>query len=363
MTPLSEHKRQLLRDRPDYRDYWLSLPPTDPRHVTSEQAAEALGDALPAPSAPRKVPLLGDAVKAALTAVGVTEERVAAWVGGPCGCKERREKLNALDAWARGAASAAAHTALHALLGDAVPVPQVPTPPPAKGLSWSYGVMTVPARRATHLPRTLASLATAGFDAPRLFVDGEADCQSWRSQFGLEVTCRWPNLRTFGNWAFALAELYVRDPWAERFAVFQDDLVCCRDLRAYLDSCEYPTGKGYWNLYLFPKNEAHAVRQGREGWYESNQRGLGAVGLVFDREAVLALLTSRHMAERPLDRRRGWRAVDGGIVTAMNKAGYREMVHYPSLVQHTGDVSSMGNKPHPLAGSFRGEGWSPLAGV
>jgi hypothetical protein len=44
---------------------------------------------------------LGDNVQRALTAVGVTEERVQAWAGGPCGCKERQEKLNALDRWAR----------------------------------------------------------------------------------------------------------------------------------------------------------------------------------------------------------------------------------------------------------------------
>ena len=43
---------------------------------------------------------LGDAVEKALSAVGVTKERVEAWVGGPCGCEERRDKLNALGAWA-----------------------------------------------------------------------------------------------------------------------------------------------------------------------------------------------------------------------------------------------------------------------
>ena len=48
-----------------------------------------------------KIPLLGDAVKSALGVVGVTEERVTDWLGRPCGCPERREKLNRLDEWAR----------------------------------------------------------------------------------------------------------------------------------------------------------------------------------------------------------------------------------------------------------------------
>ena len=45
--------------------------------------------------------LAGDRLKSLLEAVGVTEERVSKWVGAPCGCDERRMKLNALDAWVR----------------------------------------------------------------------------------------------------------------------------------------------------------------------------------------------------------------------------------------------------------------------
>ena len=44
---------------------------------------------------------LGDAVEQALSSVGITSERVESWLGRPCGCKRRREKLNQLGAWAR----------------------------------------------------------------------------------------------------------------------------------------------------------------------------------------------------------------------------------------------------------------------
>lgn len=44
---------------------------------------------------------LGDVIESALSAVGVTKERVEAFVGRPCGCRERQEKLNALGAWAK----------------------------------------------------------------------------------------------------------------------------------------------------------------------------------------------------------------------------------------------------------------------
>ncbi len=43
---------------------------------------------------------LGDLVHNALSSVGITTERVEKWLGRPCGCKERQEKLNRIGAWA-----------------------------------------------------------------------------------------------------------------------------------------------------------------------------------------------------------------------------------------------------------------------
>jgi hypothetical protein len=83
--------------------------------------------------------------------------------------------------------------------------------------------------------------------------------------------------------------------------------------------------------------------------------GRGAVALVFDRDTVITLLTHQHMVTRPLDAHRGWKAVDGGVVTALQKAGWEERVHNPSLVQHTGMLSAMRNRPHKQAVSFRGK--------
>lgn len=43
---------------------------------------------------------LGDGIAAALEVVGIIPDRVESWLGFPCGCRERQEKLNALGAWA-----------------------------------------------------------------------------------------------------------------------------------------------------------------------------------------------------------------------------------------------------------------------
>lgn len=42
---------------------------------------------------------LGDRIANALKSVGITPERVESWLGFPCGCNERKEKLNNLHRW------------------------------------------------------------------------------------------------------------------------------------------------------------------------------------------------------------------------------------------------------------------------
>lgn len=225
-------------------------------------------------------------------------------------------------------------------------------------MKWSYGVTTTIERKETTLPRTLASLAAGGFPTPRLFVDA-CNCPSEYAEFGLEVSCRYPRIRTMGNWWLGLVELYTREPAADFYAMFQDDLVTYVNLRQYLESCSYPT-RGYLNLYTVPNNENIPSRPKVDGpvWYPSNQCGVGALALVFDREAVISLLKSAHWINRPQDLVRGWRAIDGGIVTALQYAGWKEYVHYPSLVQHTGEQSTCES---PQCGAPHFEGVGPIA--
>jgi hypothetical protein len=216
-------------------------------------------------------------------------------------------------------------------------------------LKWAYGLTTVPSRFDVLLPRTLASLALAGFPTPRLFVDGDFNREHFSIVDRYPHTVHHPALRTHGNWVLGMYELYIREPLADRYALFQDDFVTYRNLRQYLDASPYP-GKGYLNLYLFPEEV-----QPRTGWYESRQNGKGAVALVFDNESLRVLLTAKHLVDRPRSPARGHKCIDGGIVDSMKEAGYKEYVHNPSLVQHTGMISSMENGPHPQANTFKGE--------
>ena len=227
-------------------------------------------------------------------------------------------------------------------------------------MKWAYGITTVPKRLNDLLPRTIASLKKAGFDKPRLFVDGTSDTKQYE-RFGLEITTRNPPIKTFANWILALAELYLREPQSDRYAIFQDDLVAYINLRKYLDRCKYPE-KGYWNLYTFPQNQKLAPKN--NGWFLSNQRGKGAVAIVLSRDAVTTLLKQNHIIDRPKSAgKRRFQVVDGAIVDAFRKTGWKEYTHNPSLVQHTGKKSSIRNRVVPdswQAISFKGEDFDAM---
>ena len=251
-------------------------------------------------------------------------------------------------------------------------------------MSWSYGVTTVFPRLNTLLPATLASLAKAGFNKPTLFVDGTGlsttavSCSKlvhlYEQAFPtLSLTFRQQAVKCHAAWWLAFQELFLQDPGASYYALFQDDCAAYLNLCSYLERRPCPDD-GYMNLYTATPGNEHIIRQesGQEkpvGWYEGVlkkrldsdpstypwQLGIGAVGLVFPRKAAYALLTSPKMIEHACDKTRGWRKVDGAIVNAMNQAGFREYIHNPSLLQHTGDHSTTGSMPMPYAATFLGE--------
>ncbi len=223
-------------------------------------------------------------------------------------------------------------------------------------MRWTYGITTVPSRRQTLFPRTLASLRKGGFDAPRIFLDGATHtlASDYEREFQLPVTARVgeKNLRVTGNWVVGMWELYARNPEADRFAMFQDDFVTYRNLKKYLERAKYPD-RGYCNLYSFPSQEALAPKAA--GWYESTQHGKGAVALVFSREAVMRTLSAWHLIDHVNDVHRGHHALDGAIVDSLKKVGWLEYVHAPSLVQHTGDESTIGHHAQLKSEMFQGE--------
>lgn len=232
-------------------------------------------------------------------------------------------------------------------------------------IRWASLVTTVPERRKTFLPTTLRSLHLAGFSDPTIYVDGDKGPWTDVEEY-YKVVYREERIRPYGHWLLAVLETMIRNPEAQYYLVAQDDFVTYKNLRQYLEHCiqrrQYPN-HGYWNLYSFPENE-NLVPKRKDtsepisGWHFSNQCGKGAVCLVFSRATLSTILATRFLIHKPIGvAHRAYRNIDGAVVEAVHQTGGKEWVHYPSLVQHIGEVSSMGQQTYPLSDSFRGESY------
>jgi hypothetical protein len=245
-------------------------------------------------------------------------------------------------------------------------------------MQWSIGVTTVPERRDTTLPRTLASLQAAGWDNVRLFQDGVnlSHC-NLHSEF---YTYRNPRIGAWANWLLGLQELKLRQPLADRYLICQDDVVFSKHVRQYIDKTwAWTTQCRQW-LNLYTQNQNEQVIAGKPiGWMESAElvgggRGIqvhqGALALVFSNQAVEALL-GHPIVIRKCVGSKATVNIDGSVGQAMNAMGWREMIHNPSLVDHIGADCSIIDRqideevkhhlrahvraPLPKCLSFRGE--------
>lgn len=219
-------------------------------------------------------------------------------------------------------------------------------------MRWSCGLTTVPERYAS-LQKTAVSLAKAGFDDVLVGVDG---CVEPRAYSGFPaVTCRRLRGGNFANWYLTACEVYLRDPFADAYAMFEDDLVLALGTRDYLEATMKPGG--YYNLFTSTSEPAPTC-----GWFKTQQRGLGALALAFRRDEFVQLLRSPDTIFHANDTTptrggtiRGQWLVDAVVVTVLNRHGALEYCHSPSIAQHTGMASTLGNPAGIRARKFAGE--------
>jgi hypothetical protein len=241
----------------------------------------------------------------------------------------------------------------------------------SKKPTYAVGITTVPQRRQTYLPHTIASLNNAKMLSPytnsHIFLDTDKPSLAIPIlDFGLHVTSR-GCLGAWGNWYLGLLELYIRYPTSDRYVMVQDDVITYHNLREYLDTQKLEDNT-YWNLYTFPQGCGQTPKPSESytGWVKSNGLGRGALALVFSREGVQFLMSSRTIALKPAQVVVPKKCIDGILADAFVKGySYHEMIHYPSLVQHIGDKSTLGNDaagqpPFSKADTFLGEQYDAI---
>lgn len=202
------------------------------------------------------------------------------------------------------------------------------------------------------LSRTLASLKAGGFDRVYVFSDGgQPEIDPSFDLPELEIVVRPKRLGAWSNWLLSFSELNLRHPDAARYAIIQDDVLVPRNLAAWLDR-NIDDSHPVWSLFC-----AGAHSTTNPGWLNvSPGHGgyayCGAQAFVVPREWSLKLLGDpgilshkRNPPGRGLPKSH-WRGdgehhVDGAIGRYAHDAGFPVKTHYPSIVSHVGDMSSL----------------------
>ena len=203
---------------------------------------------------------------------------------------------------------------------------------------WAVGVTTAP-RQAPTLAVCLASLAHAGWPAPRLFVDGDVAIPDEFA--GLPRTHRDPQMGAWPNYYLALLELMMREPQAQAYMIVQDDVLFAHDarMREYLEGIFWPGQRpGIASLFC-----SRAYTTPQAGWRQFEGVWTWcALAFVFSQDAA-----QRFFADREVVLHR-WSQTRNGLADISRTVGewaYESHIplYYPtpSLVQHIGDVSAI----------------------
>lgn len=222
-----------------------------------------------------------------------------------------------------------------------LPIAQLVPPSPCRHgpriRRWAVGVTTAPRRQPT-LDSTLASLARAGWESPRLFVD-EAVTISTRFA-DLPVTLHDRRLGAWPNYYLALTELLLRHPDADALLLVQDDVLFDdrHNLRAYLEEALWPGPPGLASLYC-----SRAYTQPTCGWHEYPESWVwGALAFVFTPEAAKRFVLDPHVLDhRWAGGTKGLTNIDCVIGGWAVRHGIKVYFPTPSLVQHLGDTSTL----------------------
>jgi hypothetical protein len=104
---------------------------------------------------------------------------------------------------------------------------------------WAVAITTSP-RRQTTLEPCLDSVIRAGWETPRIFVDGTHELPKRCSR--LNVTCRETPIGAWPAWYLALTELVLQQPAADAYLMLQDDVIFHdrESVRDYLEHVLWP---------------------------------------------------------------------------------------------------------------------------
>jgi hypothetical protein len=219
-------------------------------------------------------------------------------------------------------------------LSELVPPPHTRCGPTVR--RWAVGVTTSPRRQPT-LELCLDSIGRAGWDKPRLFLDGSARVPARYAH--LVATWREERVGAWPAWYLALLELILKQPEADAYMLLQDDVVPYDrgSLRDYLERVLWPGERpGLISLFHTGHETTPGWRRAETNWDWGAQAHVLSPGaaraLVSDNElsrSVLAASAENHIPIPEL------------IYDWVMRKGIDTWYSIPSLTQHIGNTSTI----------------------
>ena len=218
-------------------------------------------------------------------------------------------------------------------LAELIPLPGERNGPRIR--EWAVGITTAPRRQPT-LGDCLDSVTLAGWDSPRLFLDG-ADRLPPRYRH-LPVTFRNDAIGAWPAWYLALAELVLQQPNADAYLMLQDDVIFHdrEPVRDYLEQALWPGSRPAVVSLFYTSFDV------TPGWQNSpaHEWHWGAQALVFPPAIARALIVDSDLIATCLaatthipipEVLSGW----------MSRRDFSTWYPIPSLTQHIGTTSTV----------------------
>jgi hypothetical protein len=197
-----------------------------------------------------------------------------------------------------------------------------------------WGMTTTPHREHGTIERTLKSLVAAGINDVRMFVDD--------GSFGCKM-----------NFDRALKEVFGGDYIDGYTAILQDDMVACNDALKVIEARLSPDE--VLSVFAPLHNVRHCPDQ--TGWVDLNPGWEGWGNMFVIPDAVVAEVLTHPFYLEHLDNDLDQQHTDACLWEVFRRMGQRVVTHVPSLFDHIGHTSTIGNIHGPETSGHRFNEW------
>jgi len=207
-------------------------------------------------------------------------------------------------------------------------------------MKWVVGIQTCPREEDVYINHTIAGIHRAGWDQITIFAEPNSPVP-----VGYPVTYRPCRYGDWTNWVCAFFELFIANPDANAFVLFEDDITLSMHIRNYLDWAIPKLGRfGCLSLYTPPTHHSDW-----KGWHDEADAGWalsGAQGMVFTRPSLQRFLSDPKILEYRFDEIGKKNAHKDCAIGKWACKKERVLYHTPSLIDHRGIQSLIGTKNH-----------------